>query len=173
MSIDKYTNNQIYLDYLHYQIQNGQMYNSHRYFQVTQASSQDFFLNTGAKDVHSVFEVSVSGKAVVYLYEGVTINGNTVAAVNPTYNMERASGNTCLSYCGYGTGFSTNTEVTLETILLPGGGGPASSAKIGAVARSETEWVLKPSTRYMIRITNQDTNTITASMEVEFYELDV
>lgn len=173
MGRDKYTNNEIALDYLHYLVHNGQMYHAHRYFEVTQASSQDFFLCTGAKDTHAIFEVAVSGKAIVYLYEGVTVNGNTVASINPTYNMERASVNTCLSYCGYGTGYSTKTEVVLETILLPGGGGPASAAKVGAEARSETEWIMKPSTRYMLRVTNADTNTITSHVAVEFYELDV
>lgn len=170
MAIDRYSNNDIVLDYEHYMVHDANMYQCSLFSTVTAASVLDFYCCTGTKEAHIKFDYSSDGKSKVQLYEGVTCNANTIGTIHPVYNMYRESTDSCTAYLGYGTAFSTNTEVLLSTILVPGSTAPPT--RIGSNARTNTEWVLKPSTRYMVRVTNQDVGTITCAINCNFYEHD-
>lgn len=180
---DKYTNNEINLNLEHYMIHDAKVYQSGHYFTVTAASSQDLMIICGAVDTHMVLEAAVSGQALISFYEGVTINagaGNTGVACS-IFNMNRNSTDSCLALCfrsqsttssliAWSAGAAANYHVLYQD-QLPGGDKVVSM--VGSSVNRTSEWVLKDSQKYLLRVTNQAASTITASLNFRFYELDL
>jgi hypothetical protein len=55
----------------------------------------------------------------------------------------------------------------LENEFIPGGTGPQA---VGGAASTRSEWVLKPGTVYLVRMTNRAGNNQPASLALEWYE---
>lgn len=177
---DRYTNNDISLHYEHYLIHDAQIYNASCYLTVTAASSQDVMIICGSCSCHSVFEVAVSGQALVTLYEGVTINsgaGNTGTAVN-IFNMNRESSDSCGSLVFKSQATAINWSAGAAAVYhvlyqdqLPGG--EKAVSMVGSQLSRNSEWILKGEQKYLVRVTNQAASTITATVNLRWYEQEL
>lgn len=171
---DKNNTADVTMDFAHYKVHDSQMYEANYYFTITAASSNNFFIKTGSGEPHVSVHVAVGGQTLVRFYENISISaGNTGTAV-PIRNLHRDSSNSgtvlCFRDTVWSSGAGSNT-VLLSTDLLPGGDHPTT--RIGTSARDNTEWILKSNNQYAIQLTNQAGSTIGASVNIEFYELEV
>lgn len=171
MALDPNKTGNVTISFEHYKVHDSQMYTAGYYFTITAASTNNFMIKTGSGEPHTVLQVAVSGQALVKLYEGVTAGaGNTGTAVD-IFNLHRDSSNSGTVLCFRDTVWSTNTETLIAVDLLPGGNHPTS--RIGTSSREATEWILEENEQYSLEITNQAGATIGASVNIEFYELNV
>ncbi len=169
MAVDKDTGCQVGIDFVHYKIHRGQVFLASTYNTIASGGTSEIYLLTGAKDTHIVAEVNASGSAKVTLYEGVTtsVNGTTLTA----YNLYRNSANSCGAVLFVGPTWSTKSEIVIFQDYIAGG--DSQQTRVGGMGRIESEFILKPSTKYILRLTNLAGATNTASVNAEFYELDV
>lgn len=173
MSRDNTTGKDVVLSFEHYMVHDGGMYMASYYSTVTAASSDQFWIFTGAKDTHVQIGVDASGQALVQMYEGATGTGAFGAGMTVTcFNMYRNSANSCLAVCWHSNPHSiaATTRLLYTDLIL---GGNKVNTMIGASARRETELVLKPSTRYLVQVTNEAAATITTAVNIQFYELEI
>lgn len=120
-------------------------------------------VTTAAKYAHILARGACGGDAEGELYEGATWTGGTSLNV---FNKNRAKTESPTLTVVRGP-----TPVLLGTLLenefIPGGTGPQA---IGGAATQRAEWILKPGTQYLFRITNRSGGAQPASMALEWYE---
>lgn len=112
-----------------------------------------------------------AGDIDIESYEGATASDNGVALTS--FNTNRNSGNTpgMVVYTGPTlTDDGTNIHVAWvpPTVSGVGQSNPDGVADVDA----GEEWILKPSTNYMIRLTNNSGETIAFRYEYHWYEID-
>lgn len=139
--------------------------------EVLSAASYDVLITTPAftfphfrKALYNIGD----GPADLLLYEGVTTSDDGSALL--CYNRNRNSANVPNSVLTF-----TPTVTDLGTLIHdrfigdPGGQGAnqvgAESAALGE------EWILQPSTKYLIRLTNNSGTTMTVNHEIMWYEI--
>ena len=132
---------------------------------VANNASLDIHIVTGAAKVpHTIIEVDVDGKSHLFLYETITTSGNGTG-VTP-YNNNRNSALTATTAV-YHTPTVTGTGTLIKNILIPGG---TKQAVVGSSGSTRTEWILKASTKYLLRVTNKSGSAIDISAALKFYE---
>jgi hypothetical protein len=102
-------------------------------------------------------------------YEGTTAtdDGTVVPNFNRNRNSSRAAGMVITH-----TPTLTLDGTLLHTRLVPDVGGPGGNVG-GAVSPDlGEEWILKPETNYLIRLTNNSGADIVVTYEIYWYELD-
>ena len=102
--------------------------------------------------------------ATIELFEGVTASAD--GAADNTQNVNRNSPLTPGSVVT--TGPTVTDDGTLLTTKLLSGTGK-DSGQIGDTLGEE--WILKPSTKYLVRLTNLSAGIIDLSWELSFYEI--
>lgn len=169
MAVDKDTGCQIGIDFVHYKIHRGEMYLASTYTTVTSASLSEIYFKTGPIDMHVVAEVNVSGAAKISFYEAVTTtaDGSSITV----YNLYRNSAKSCGAVFFGGPTWSTKSEKLIFVDYIPGG--DTVQTRVGGTGRTNSEFILKPNTKHILQIQNLAGTTITASVNAEFYELDV
>jgi len=139
---------------------------SYIFTQVASAANADILVMAGAnKELHAVFHIVSGGQALIYLYESPTITAaGTALAIN---DMNRVTRNTsdARAYQGptigaVGTGLSQS--------MVEGG---TTGSKVGGQVRWGSEWILKKSTNYLVRATNNTAQAQNMSIQMEFYEV--
>lgn len=164
---DSTTGATITMDVVHHEVHEGEMFHvSHTVTSAANGANVDVQLTTGAKEAHTAWEVFAGGQVTVYLYEAPTTSGGT--ALTP-YNMKRASTETPTAAVVH-----TPTVTSVGSVALVNGrvlpGGTSSQTRVGGGIRSGAEWILKPSTKYLMRINNSSGSTIAVNVALEWYE---
>ena len=113
---------------------------------------------TGAKEVHTLFGITVlGGAAVIVLYEDAVFSGGgeTDGTPLPMFNKKRSSSNTLLATFFANPLFGATGSIgdALPTKAVPGGTGIGATQRFGGEADSRSEWELKPDTSYIIQTT--------------------
>lgn len=103
------------------------------------------------------------------LWEGVTASEDGTV-ITPT-NNNRNSSNTAGTVVRQDPTISANGESLLEDVYVPDPGGGFFTSPGTAAADLSEEWVLRPSTKYALRLTNNAGGPLTGSVYVVFYEL--
>jgi hypothetical protein len=157
----------VMIDYEHSRVHEHQMFSLSL---VNEALVDDaainFVITTGAtKELHLIPAFSVGGDARVIVSEAPTTSGGSAATPR---NMYRPATETAEFTVVSGATIS-NVGTLLWDAIIPGGTGPGSA---GAHVRPGTEWVLKKSTKYLIRLTNIANTTQPASLNMEGYEVE-
>lgn len=155
----------VVMDSEHYRIHQGEGYTASGKLTVAQAGGQGFILidNTNGTYPHfRGYSITSTGAPVdVYLYESptTTANGTQISA----RNNNRNSVNTSVVDVYSGPTVSANgTE--LEYFLLVG-----TKQSGGSGVDLPVEWILKPATKYLIRIVNNTVGAGTDSVGVHIF----
>jgi len=150
--IDEYTRASVNIDYPHHQIHDGNSY----FAEVinTEMSTDDtlmlMLVTADSNDwVHLIWGGNVTAEALVQFYEGVTYSsaGSAVTIVNRHRNSAATSATVAKkdpTITDYGT---------LLTTLFCGTTGLHLTESSNS--RNENEWILKPNTKYLLKITAQ------------------
>lgn len=164
-TIDGATGGLLTVDSPHYEVHTGQMY--HAGFitgSVANNTSIDLLINTTGTSyyTHLVWEATCGGDAEVLLYEGVT---GTYGSALTVHNMNRNFANASpVQVHNYPT--ITVLGINLVDSFLPGGTGGIS---MGGIIRANTEWILAPGKRYLLRLFNRAGTAKYAGLAVQFY----
>lgn len=110
-----------------------------------------------------------SGPVDINVYEGATITGvGTAMAMNNTNRNSTLTPNTLI----YHTPTNSDLGTEIHTQWIPPTGAGVGMRDVGfANAESGEEWLLKPNTDYLIRITNLSGAAIDFLIEMLWYEL--
>ena len=160
----------VFIDFEHHEIHEGDTYDTSYLLAVlANAGNLDLLLVTPAAILpHVVFSATCGGDADLLLYEAtVTTNDGTPL---PRRNKRRDSGKTAQVTSFHTPTVAGGSEGTLLfSVFLPGGEKNQAS---GGSASSRSEWILKSSTKYLLRLTNRAGAGKRASINAEWYEED-
>ncbi len=164
---DETTGAALTIDIVHHEVHEGEMFHvAHTNASVSNGASVDVLLVTGAKEAHTVWEVFAGGLVSVYLYEGPTATPGT--ALN-AYNMKRTSTREPTATVTHTpTGITTGSVALVNGRILPGGNSPTT--RVGGGIRAGSEWILKPATKYLLRVNNGSGGAIPINVVLEWYE---
>lgn len=166
VAVDTINNSIVTIESEHYRIHQGQAYRATvQASSLASSASFDVLLDNPAANYPHLRSYSgkiTGGPCDVFFYEGTTTSaaGTAVTAVN----MSRNSSNTADLVITH-TPTVTDVGTQIEYTLMPEGhkqGGGWSAAPL--------EWILKVSTKYLIRITNNNQQSVDASVEFFWYE---
>jgi len=145
--IDASTNSLQTVDYAHHEIHAGSHFFTGNYTTLSNAQVYDILFVTpaGLTAPHMIFEIATQAEAMFQYYEGVTTSADGTAL--DMYDRNRVTDNTPTT-----TFYHTPTVTAVGTLI--GQGVFGSGNKGGGTLRDSSEFVLKPSTKYMIRVTN-------------------
>lgn len=150
----------------HMHVHLGEMFIAEYSASVNNGANLDFQITAGAKEVHLTFGISGGGQMTVYLYETPDTSGGTGVT---SYNMNRTSTATATCTIVHTPSVSgTGSTPLVNGRILAGGSTPQT--RIGGAIKQDTEFVLKPSTKYMPRATNSSGGTISINVACNFYE---
>lgn len=154
----------------HHEVHEGEMFHAgHTAASVANGGNLTLLLRTGAKECHTVFEVFAGGQVTVSLYEGSEILEGDEGTALVAYNMKRSSANTPTAEVYHTPTVNDLGEVALVNArILPGGNSPQT--RVGGGIRQGIEWVLAPSTDYVLRAVNSSGSAVAVNLALEWYE---
>lgn len=156
------------IDFAHHEVHEGHMYIASRKSaegaDVADNGTLILQITTGTRYAHFTFNVGGGGDTEVEFLESPTSTGGTALQ---SHNLNR-NGTMTPSCVVVHTPSISAAGTLLENFLIPGGVGANFSA--GGMARKDTEWILKPSTKYAIRATNRGGSAQPMSIVAEWYE---
>lgn len=149
----------------HLLVHQGLMFHAGHYVaSLANGAALDLRIETGATSVHMVSRATCGGDALHILGEDATTTAN--GTLVPAYQMRRSGSQGTSPLTIHHTPTVTGVGTALFTELVPGGSGgqtPGGSARLG------TEWVLKPASIYLLRLTNLAGLAQPVSIALEFY----
>lgn len=165
VDIDAVAGCPIIIDFAHAEIHEGTSFTASHTQDLTSGQVLDFLLVTPAfpPAIHLTWSVDFEFEGHVSIYEAVI----ATAAANPivAYNRNRVGtpGATELVITHSPTGITTGTTLIRDV--------HAGSGKIISGSRSDgREFILKPETKYLLRITNATTSANYISLWLDWYE---
>lgn len=157
------------VDAIHRQIHIGRLFEAGHYATgIANAGTVDILIVTAINSPHVRFQIGASGAATAQLYEDVSASANGTAV--SSFNRNRNSANTVTTTL-FHTPTITNTGTALMLEYLPGGEA-SGNRTVGSTLPTFEEWILKPATKYLVRITNVSGSAISAAANFAFYEID-
>lgn len=110
--------------------------------------------------VNMTYEVTATGAYELAIYEDTTVtdNGTLLSRMNRNRILSHKKAKTLV--------YHTPTVTNVGLLLL----NEASNGLLGGVNRGEKEWILKPSTRYLVRLINRAGSAQSMSTIVSWYE---
>lgn len=156
------------IDIAHAEIHEGQYYTANKLFKtVANGSFSDIHLVTGAtKYPNMVLTVQAEAKSYVSIYRGTTYTGigTTLTIANNNGN----STNTTESAAYYTPTVNALGTLMYEDFVAAGSG----SRRVGADLSSRSEWILRPSTDYLVRVQNVGGSGVTSdtAITLSYYE---
>jgi len=113
---------------------------------------------------HITVDAMCLGDAEFYIYEGTgTTGGTTLTPVNRNRNYADSNPSQIAMVVGPTV---TSLGTQLDAQIIPGGSGKKS----GGGSAGSLEYVLKPLTNYLFRLTNVNGTAHAAHMQLEWYE---
>lgn len=127
--------------------------------------SQNCLLKTKDNEIHLRPSAVMGGDARFFIFEGTVVSANGSAST--AANRRRESSSTHIVEIFNGATVTDDGDL-LDEHLLVGGTGPAQS--IGGASELISEWVFKPNTNYLLRLTNISGASQPSNMHLDFYE---
>lgn len=168
--VDEVAGYLVTIDPVHHHVHEGRLFSTTHIKEALGASNSTYMLlRAGANNVpHFEFTVNTAGAARIDMFEGPTLtdDGTPLTEVN----HDRSSSNT--------SDVSVFSEPTVSadgTLLLTDrvpSGVAGAKAGLGNVS-GRAEWLLAPSTDYLIKITNQGNTAATVAASAVWYEEEV
>lgn len=165
---DELSNAGIGIDLPHHEVHEGNTFQSWVYTgTVANNGTLDLvIITTGtAKVAHFTWIVNAGGDTLTLFYEGVS---GTFSSAAPKFNLNRSSANVS-PIATFQYPAITWTGTLLNTSLIPGGNGGAAP---GGTARVETEWLLAPNKRYLLRAQNLAGTAQPVNITAQWYQLE-
>ncbi len=144
----------------------------YKFSAVGAAASADVLMITGTLHPH-LFDVRVSvgrGDCDFFIYEDTTVSSNGSAITE--VNVHRPTGGSSLTDLYY-TPTVTGVGTKIHEVWFPPTAAGTGATSTGTTAHAGEEWILKPSSNYLFRVTNNSGGTIDIYIEILYYEYPV
>ena len=154
------------IDYVHAQTHAGR-YFSGAYYNATVANgaNHDVLIQTGVQSFHMRLECTASGDSTVRLYEGTTFSAAGTAVTMSNHNRTSAK-----SFVGTVTGGPTITTTGTQINGTEYAAGGTKNQSVGGSGGFTSEFILLPSTAYLVRLTNDSGATAKMNTSIYGYE---
>ena len=150
------------IDIEHSRIHSGKAFLLNGQYTLANATTAYVLLDNPAASYPHLRQWGITTTAApvdVFLYEGATVTANGTTKTGLNLNRNSATTPTLATY----TGPTVTVDGTLlEYVVAPG----AKQSGGEGLDPVPTEWILKPSTKYVFKITNNSGSTITYSLKV-------
>jgi hypothetical protein len=133
---------------------------------LADAGAIEILIKVGANEPHVIFSAAAGGDAEITIFEGTTVSADGTSV--PAGNRNRNSAITPVTTVFQGPTV-TGDGNEIAKVLLPGGTGGNAS---GGGTESPTEFILKTSENYLIRIKNISGGVKPFSATMDWYEPD-
>lgn len=165
LTIDKTTLAIAMIDYPHKEIHSGSHFSYDNYLSIAKAETKYVLLITPntTKYSHVFVDVDVTAGELEYSFienSTITLNGTQVTI----YNNHRVLTTTS------GTVVFINPTVTEGTTVLRKKYFGATKSNGGGASRNELEFVLKPNTNYLLKLSEQNIAACKANFIIQWYE---
>ncbi len=143
-----------------------------RFTGLANAASRDYLLKVPAATYPHLREVEWSlsdGPCDVYIYEGTTVSADGTEV--PVGNNNRNSTNAALLGVYHSPTITDIGTAFPGPRYIPAAGAPGNQSAGSLTSSLGEEWILKPSTNYLLRVTNNSGGAIDGSLYGIFYEL--
>lgn len=127
----------------------------------------DLVLETGSKKCHLIFGANVEANADIDFMEGVVVTAATGTEL-PVRNKNRSSSKLSTAIALLAPTI-TDLGTLIQPLFVPGGSGGIPN---GGAGQERLEWILKPNTKYLFRLTNISGQTKRFNEYLEWYEED-
>ena len=156
------------IDVLHHEIHEGNTFfisfKTANAAPIADDAALIFAITTGTKTLHVVSNGASGGDAEKEILEGATITGGAATTV---FNRDRTS-TAVTNVAAVVLNPTVNTDGTrIDHQFIPGGTGGQT---VGGSGGTRNEWIFKPSTVYVVRLTNRAGTAQPASLAIEWYE---
>ena len=170
---DKYTNALVVISEPHHLTHVGLVFHSsHKHTGLANLASEDILIRVPSGSYPHMNRIKLAtggGNIDILIYEGADIaaTGSAISAYNTNRNSTLTPNVTLFEAP---TVTTYGTEIHRQW-LPPAGAGVGMSAQGVADAEAGEEWILAPSTDYIIQITNNSGDAIDFLIEILWYEL--
>ena len=165
--IDAATNSIQTVTYAHHEIHSGSHYVTRTYWTIAKNGSKDILIVTpaGTKMPHVTtgFNLSTS-TTVVEWFDAVTTSNDGDLLLSRNRNRNFADNNTTLIYED-----PTVTDGAVAGNILQEGIFGSGRGSIGGGARDSEEIIFKPSTKYLVRFTEQNISAVDLNFFADWY----
>lgn len=166
-SFDEVSKHIVVLQHTEHRVHGGGLYLGEYSASVADTNSMELLITTGSKFPHMSFAIAAGGQVTVYFYESTSKTGGTEITTR-NFNRNHSDNNgVTVAHTPSGSG---DGVALIDGRLIPGGAGAAPQSRVGGDARSGTELVLKPNTKYLLRVTNTSGGTIDINPVLNYYE---
>lgn len=168
---DEITGSQTTIPSVHHKVHEGETfqcsYKSPEGGDVADNGVLDMLIITNnRKWPHFVFTAAAGGDAEIFFYEDVAITDIGIPC--DERNMKRTE-NDNANVQVYHTPVVVVGRL-LRNVFLPGGAGNPNASKPGGTERTNTEWILKKSSNYFLRLYNRSGGATPLGFSMQWYE---
>ncbi len=156
------------IDIVHHEIHEGEHYFVQNYRSLGNAAVKNFLLTTGAKYTHLTFSVNAADAGIIIeTYENVVANvdGTLITILNNNRNSANTSANT---WREDPTGINITGATPIRSARI--GTGTTPPTRQGGIADRGNEIIMKPNTKYLLRVTNLSTSANNVNFDMQWYE---
>jgi len=166
VNLDGSTKTIITIDYAHHEVHGGSSFTTSDVVNVD-TTTVKWMITTSSSSAHAHFQpiVECTGEMYEVFTEGADrTDGTLLTEVNRERNSSKTSG---LTISRTPTGGTTDGATTLRTLRV-GSTGVGSKTVASGGSRANSEFVLKPSTKYILSITTYA--NVYVSLHLDWYE---
>jgi hypothetical protein len=166
MALDSVSGALQVIDYEHARVHSGKAFLVNGKHSITNGSTDYYLLKVPANSYPHLRNVEVTASAGpmdIYLFEAPTTTNDGTGMTEVNYN--RNSANTP-SMTVFADPTVTVDGTELEYLIVTG-----TKHDAGSGMNAQTEFVLKPSTNYLVKITNNSGSTVTYALKLFWYEI--
>lgn len=166
--LDKYTEALMTVDYAHHEIHSGNTFRvCTTAVSLADNGKQEFVITVGSTPCHAVYEGNCGGNAMLELYESPTgVSGTNAYTPRALNRVTGDSVTTVTSVISNPDAIAADGTSLSGRLVAGGTGGNATGGSVG----TRIEHVLKPSTVYLLRLTNVAGAAKAASLCLDWYE---
>lgn len=159
----------VHIEYIHRKVHEGAVASVEYAASVGNGANLDILITVGSKELHGDISIVATGQARAYLYEAPNASGGTLLP-EVNYNRLRAIGTLESIFAHTPTVTSAGVTPLVPGRVIAGGSSPQT--RIGGDARLGVEWILKPATKYLLRVNNSSGSDALIDVHFEVYEED-
>lgn len=165
--VDELANQLVTIDAVHHRAHEGGLFSTGATAAaLATATALEFLIQTAAapSSLHLRGTVQLGGDGDVEFYEGTTFSAAGTAAGAVDHNRDTA--NVALGTFTHTPTLTADGSLLFASEIIGGRGGNA----VGGETSSFQEWILAPSTNYLLRLTNTSGQAQVAIIQVDFYD---
>lgn len=163
------TNSNVNIDFEHHQIHSGNNYFYQDYITVGNVGVLDYVLQTGSKSIHYTYTVNSDQAGFTFITMSPVTADSDGTLITP-FNNNTTSQNKSTVTLRLNP---SNIVTTGATTIRKGYAGTATNPaqRTGGSIDRNAEVILKPNTKYLLRITNLSTNNNDIQVGMLWYEV--